>query len=99
MHQTIHQRGKTMGRNIIKLTVLLTTLTVLFVLLGQAVGGTGGMIIAVVFALLMNGGAYWFSDKLVLKMAGARPVGPGELPWLHETVAHLAQRGNLAPQA
>lgn len=84
-----------MGRNIIKLTVLLTTLTVLFVLLGQAVGGTGGMIIAVGFALLMNGGAYWFSDKLVLKMAGARPVNENELPWLRPMVAQLAERARL----
>ena len=84
-----------MGRNVIKLTLLLTTLSVLFVLLGQMVGGTGGMIIAVGFALLMNGSAYWFSDKLVLKMAGARPAAPGELPWLHETVAQLARRGFL----
>lgn len=88
-----------MGRNVIKLTVLLTTLTVLFVLLGQMVGGTSGMIIAVVFALLMNGGAYWYSDKLVLKMSGARLLEPGELPWLHETVAHLAQRANLPQPA
>lgn len=84
-----------MGRNIIKLTLLLTTLSVLFMLIGQAVGGTGGMLIAVLFALLMNGGAYWFSDRLVLKMSGARPVEAGELPWLHETVAQLARRANL----
>jgi len=84
-----------MGRNVIKLTIFLTTLTVLFVLIGQAVGGTSGMIIAVVFALLMNGGAYWYSDKLVLKMANARPLKPGELPWLHETVDHLARRANV----
>jgi heat shock protein HtpX len=84
-----------MGRNVIKLTLLLTTLTVLFVLIGQAVGGTGGMIIALVFVLLMNGGAYWYSDKLVLKMAGARPVSPADAPWLYETVERLAQRANL----
>lgn len=84
-----------MGRNVIKLTILLTTLTVLFMLIGRLAGGTGGMIVAVVFALLINGGAYWFSDKLVLKMAGARTLEPDELPWLHETVAQLARRANL----
>ena len=84
-----------MGRNVIKLTVFLTTLTVLFVLIGQAVGGTGGMIAAVIFALLMNGGAYWFSDRLVLHMAGAREARPDEAPWLHEMVAQLARRANL----
>lgn len=84
-----------MGRNIVKLTALLTALTVLFVLLGQAIGGTGGMVVAVVFALLMNGGAYWFSDRLVLKLAGARPVGPEDAPWLHGMVADLAVRAGL----
>ena len=59
-----------MGRNIVKLTLLLTTLTVLFGLVGQAIGGTSGIIIAAIFALVMNGGAYWFSDRLVLR----RPV-------------------------
>lgn len=84
-----------MGRNVIKLTLFLTTLTVLFVLIGQAVGGTGGMIIALIFVLLMNGGAYWYSDKLVLKMAGARPVSPDEAPWLYATVERLAERAKL----
>lgn len=84
-----------MGRNVITLTVLLTALSVLFVLIGRLAGGTGGMLVAVVFALLLNGGAYWFSDKLVLRMAGARPLAPNELPWLHETVAQLARRAGL----
>jgi heat shock protein HtpX len=84
-----------MNRNTIKVTCFLTTLTVLFVLLGQMIGGTGGMIIAVMFALLMNGGAYWYSDRLVLKLAGARPLAPGELPWLHTSVADLARRAEI----
>jgi heat shock protein HtpX len=84
-----------MGRNIIKLTALLTTLTVLFVLIGRGVGGTGGMIIAGIMALVMNGGAYWFSDRIVLGMAGACEVPPTEAPWLHEMVARLAQRAGL----
>src|SRR5919202_6012647 len=84
-----------MGRNVIKLTVFLTTLTGLFVLIGQAVGGTGGMIVAAIFALLMNGGAYWFSDRLVLRMAGAREASPEEAPWLHQMIAQLARRANL----
>src|SRR5919202_3011019 len=89
------QERNTMSRTGIKLTVFLTPLTVLFVLIGQAVGGTGGMIAAVIFALLMNGGAYWFSDRLVLHMAGAREARPDEAPWLHEMVAQLARRGKL----
>src|SRR6266540_6787172 len=84
-----------MGRNVIKLTALLTTLTVLFVLIGRGVGGTGGMIIAGTLALVLNGGAYWFSDRIVLRMAGAREVDPAEAPWLHEMVVRLAQHAGL----
>lgn len=84
-----------MGRNVIKLTALLTTLTVLFVLIGRGVGGTGGMILAGIIAVVMNGGVYWFSDRVVLRMAGAREVPPAESPWLHEMVARLAQRAGL----
>ncbi len=84
-----------MGHNVIKLTALLTALTVLFVLIGRGVGGTGGMIIAGIIALVLNGGAYWFSDRVVLRMAGAREVPPAESPWLHEMVARLAQRAGL----
>ena len=84
-----------MGRNLLKLTALLTTLTVLFVLIGGAVGGGGGIVVALAFALLLNGGAYWFSDRLVLRMAGARPLEPGEAPWLREMTEDLARRAGL----
>ncbi len=84
-----------MGRNIVKLTLLLSTLTVLFILVGQAIGGTSGVIIAAFFALVMNGSAYWFSDRLVLRMAGARAVEDDELQWLQDEVARLAARAHL----
>lgn len=61
-----------MNTNNLKLTVLLTGLTVLFVVIGNALGGATGMIVAVALALLLNGAAYWFSDKVILKMSGAR---------------------------
>ena len=67
----------------------------LFILIGRAVGGTGGMVLAGLLAAAMNLGAYWFSDTLVLKMTGARPADPGEAAWLHEMVARLAQRAGL----
>lgn len=82
-------------RNTLKLTALLTALTVLLIIIGQAVGGTAGMILAGALAVAMNFGAYWFSDRLVLSMSGARPVTAEEAPWLHRTVADLAQRANL----
>lgn len=83
------------GFNTIKTTLLLTTLTVLLVLIGQGVGGTGGMVLAFVMAIVMNGGAYWFSDKLALSMSGAREVTAAEAPQLHSMVAELAQRAEL----
>ncbi len=84
-----------MKSNTLKLTFLLTSLSVLFVLIGQAVGGAGGMVIAVVMALLMNGLAYWYSDRVVLAMSGARPVDPEEYPWLMQMVQRLAANANL----
>lgn len=81
--------------NTLKTTALLGALTVLLVLAGQWFGGTQGMIIASVLAILMNGGAYWFSDKLALSMAGAREVSRYEAPRLYQMVAQLAQRANL----
>jgi heat shock protein HtpX len=70
-------------------------LTVLLVLAGRWFGGTQGMLIAFLLALLMNGGAYWFSDRLALSLAGAREVDRYEAPRLHQMVAQLAQRANL----
>jgi heat shock protein HtpX len=81
--------------NTLKTTALLATLTVLLVLAGQWFGGTQGMLIAFLLALLMNGGAYWFSDRLALSLAGAREVDRYEAPRLHQMVAQLAQRANL----
>jgi len=81
--------------NTLKTTALLATLTVLLVLAGRWFGGTQGMLIAFLLALLMNGGAYWFSDRLALSLAGAREVDRYEAPRLHQMVAQLAQRANL----
>lgn len=80
------------GFNTLKTTLLLTSLTVLLVLIGGGVGGNGGMVLAFVLALVMNGGAYWFSDKIALKMSGAREVTAAEAPQLHGMVGELARR-------
>lgn len=81
--------------NTSKTAALLASLTVLLVLAGRWFGGTQGMLIAFLLAVLMNGGAYWFSDRLVLSMAGAREVNRYEAPRLYQIVAQLAQRANL----
>jgi heat shock protein HtpX len=76
--------------NTLKTTFLLALLTVLFVLVGKAIGGQSGMVFAFGLAVLMNVGSYWFSDKIVLRMYGAREVTEAEAPQLHGTVRRLA---------
>jgi heat shock protein HtpX len=76
-----------------KTAVLLAALAALFMTVGAALGGRGGMMIAFVFAIVANVGSYWFSDKIVLRMYRATPVGP-EHP-LHRMTARLAQRAQL----
>src|SRR5215471_16968894 len=64
--------------NLIKTGFLLVVLTCLLILIGGAVGGRQGMAIAFVFALVINVGSYWFSDKIVLASYGAQPVTEAE---------------------
>lgn len=71
-------------------TLLLGALTGLLMAFGQALGGSQGVTIALIFAIVMNFGAYWFSDKIVLRMYGAREVTEAEAPKLHRIVHNLA---------
>jgi len=79
--------------NTIKTALLLGLMSGVLLVLGDFLGGSSGLMMAFVFAALMNFASYWFSDKIVLKMYGAKPVGP-EHP-LHQTVARLTQRAGL----
>lgn len=81
--------------NHVKTGLLLAGLTVLLVLLGRALGGAQGMMIAFVFAIIMNVGSYWFSDKIVLSMYHAQPITPEQSPDLYRMVARLCERANL----
>jgi len=81
--------------NTFKTIFLLGTLTGLLVVFGNYFGGTQGMMIAFLFALLMNFGAYWFSDKIVLSMYRARQVTEAEAPELVGLVRSLSQRARL----
>jgi len=74
----------------LKTGLLLVVLTALFLLVGDAVGGRSGMVMAFGFAVLMNAGAYWFSDRIVLRMYGAQEVSEAEAPELHGIVRRLA---------
>ncbi|HXH09822.1 MAG TPA: zinc metalloprotease HtpX [Alphaproteobacteria bacterium] len=81
--------------NVLRTTVLLAALTALFLVIGGAIGGNQGMFVAFIFALLMNFGSYWFSDKIVLTMYRAQEVSPREAPELHRLVQRLAQRAGI----
>jgi heat shock protein HtpX len=79
--------------NTLKTTMLLALLTALLVFVGGLIGGIAGAAIFLVIAGAMNFFAYWFSDKMALKMAGARQVSESEEPHLHNMIREVA---NLA---
>jgi len=81
--------------NILKTTFLLGALTGLLLLFGQVFGGRTGMIIAFGFAVVMNFGSYWFSDRIVLAIYRAQPVSESDDPELVSIVRNLATRAGL----
>jgi len=85
--------------NSVKTTLFLGLLTGLFLLVGGALGGTRGMVIAGIFAAGMNMAAWWWSDKLALRFSGARPVTEAEEADLHRMVGVLAQRAGIPKPA
>ena len=81
--------------NRLKTMLLLATLTALLLMVGQALGGRGGLMIALVFAGVMNFASYWWSDKIVLRMYGAQEVDETQAPELFALVRQLAQREQI----
>ena len=79
----------------IRTAFLLAALTALFMGAGLALGGEGGMVIALLVAVAMNAFAYWNADSIVLRMHGAREITRADVPWLHDMVTQLAQRADL----
>jgi heat shock protein HtpX len=79
--------------SLIKTTVLLAALCGLMIMIGGLAGGRAGLAIGFVIALVTSGVSYWFSDKIVLRMYHAQPVGPGHP--LYQTTARLAQKADL----
>ncbi len=84
-----------MTTNSIKTFLLLGLLTALILWLGDLVGGRGGVVVALVLALAMNGFSYWFSDRLILSSTGAQEVLPAHAPELYGMVADLARRAEI----
>lgn len=81
--------------NFFKTAVLLAALTCLVVLIGGAIGGQQGMLIAFVLAAGMNFASYWFSDRIVLSMYRAQPVDERSAPELYATVRRLVTRAGI----
>lgn len=81
--------------NRLKTAMLLATLTVLFLVVGQALGGRGGFAIALLFAGVMNFASYWWSDKIVLRMYNAQEIDASQAPELFGIVQRLAQRAQI----
>jgi heat shock protein HtpX len=81
--------------NVFKTGLLLAVLTAMLVLIGGAVGGRQGMLVAFVVAVVMNFVSYWFSDKMVLAAYGAQPIEEAAAPRLYAIVHRLATRAGI----
>jgi heat shock protein HtpX len=79
----------------LRTTLLLATLTGILVVIGFAIGGKSTALIFLGIALVMNMGAYWFSDKIALRMSGAKPISEQEAPGLYQMVRELTTRADL----
>lgn len=84
-----------MAGNWLKTTILMAAIVALFGMIGLAMGGTGGMMLALLAGGAMNVWAYWNSDKMVLRMYNAREVDETTAPQFYRLVAELAQRAQL----
>ncbi len=81
--------------NFFKTTLLLAVLTGILVAVGGLIGGVSGMVLFLIIAAAMNFFAFWFSDKMALRMAGAREVSEAEAPRLHAMVREVANLANM----
>ena len=81
--------------NVFKTGLLLAVLTAMLVLLGGALGGQQGMVVAFLFAVVMNFASYWWCDKIVLAMYRAQPITEADAPRLYNMVRRLASKAGL----
>jgi heat shock protein HtpX len=81
--------------NTLKTGILLGALTGLLMFIGGLFGGQQGVVLAFIFAMVLNFGSYWFSDKLVLRMYRASPVTETDAPELYSIVRNLAMKASL----
>jgi len=81
--------------NVFKTALLLTAMTLLLMLAGRAFGGQRGMLMALIFAAIMNFVSYFFSDKIALAMYRAQPITREDLPRVYSIVERLSQKVGL----
>lgn len=94
-YRKIKDREERLLMNTFKTFMLLTIMTLFFVWVGGFLGGRTGMTFALIFAAIMNLSAYWFSDKVILKMYKAREVTEAEVPELYSIVRRLTQKAAM----
>lgn len=81
--------------NTMRTTILMASLFGLFMVVGQMLGGSNGMVMGFLFALVTNMGAYWFSDKIALMSSGAQAASAREFPQLHAIVERCARQAGI----
>lgn len=81
--------------NGLKTFLLMLSMMVLFLLIGNAIGGERGMVTAFMFAAVMNFVMYWFSDKIVLAMYGAKPVSEKEATEIYRVIRRLTVKSSI----
>ena len=79
----------------IKTFMLMAALSAVLIFMGGALGGQQGILFALVFALIMNVGSYWYSDKIVLSMYRAQELAPEDAPIVHQIVEELARNAGV----
>ena len=82
--------------NTLKTFVLMLVLSMMLVLIGGVIGGQGGIIVALAIALIMNVGAYWFSDRIALGMTKSQPITEQDDPELYNIVREQARLADLS---
>lgn len=81
--------------NTLKTAFFLTLLTLLLIFIGRILGGNSGMVIALIFAAILNLGSYWFSDKIVLGIYRAQKIEEGDNPGLYKIIRRIASQAGL----
>src|SRR5215475_11570359 len=89
------ERLRRFKMNTLKMTFLMTFLTVIVVKVGRVLGGSEGALIALMIALVVHAINYWFIDKIILRMHGAKEIKPAGLPRLYRTVQDLTCRAQM----